>query len=154
VPESVEEWADDRSEQGKRCHGDQQVQSDTIACLIGRHAEEDRAGKAHRDQGVAGARGRVQVEQAHHANFAGAALHSNRTDIPGNPSPHSRAAARRYTGTFDRGAHGSTRAAHYRHAHHPVASMRHRAPGVLAILLVLTVTARRAGRAMCRCGCR
>jgi hypothetical protein len=85
VPEVVEQRAHHRGQQRERHHRDEQVQRDLAARLAQRHVEEDGAGQPDRDQRVAGAGDRVQVEQPDHADLVRGTLGARVADPAGGP---------------------------------------------------------------------
>src|SRR5690606_9800703 len=84
--------------QRERHHRDEQVQRDLAAGLAERRGEEDGAGQADRHQRVPGTRGRVQVQQAHHAHLTGGAAVADRAYAPCQPPAPSRRAGPRQAG--------------------------------------------------------
>ena len=124
VPEVVQQRADHRGEHGERHHGHQQVERDLAAGLAERHVEEDRAGQADGDQGVAGAGERVQVEQADHADLAAGTPGPGPAGPAGHPAAAAHRTAQQQTDGANAGADGppedgSPGAGVRRHVHHP-----------------------------------
>jgi hypothetical protein len=115
----VEQRADHRGEERERHHGDEQVERDLAARLAQRHVEEDRAGQSDRDQRVAGAGDRVQVEEPDHADLVGGAPRPRRTDPAGRPRAGAHRAAHQQAEGLDPGADGASDRRKQRHGNHP-----------------------------------
>ena len=72
VREPVEERADQRRHDRERQHRQPEEQRDLVACLPGRHLEEQAAGQRDRHRGVAGGVEDMQLDQPVQAGLAGA----------------------------------------------------------------------------------
>ena len=72
VREPVQERTDQRRHDRERQHRQPEEQGDLVACLTGRHLEEQAAGQRDRHRGVAGGVEDVQLDQPVQAGLAGA----------------------------------------------------------------------------------